>query len=94
MSNKRLHALVYGRVQGVGYRYFAKQQALNNGLKGWARNRKDRTVEILAEGNRQELEIFLSKLHEGPPASEVTKITTSWLPANGEFSHFKIRRTA
>jgi len=92
-ANARLHAIVEGRVQGVGFRYFVEENAYQLNLTGWVRNRWDGTVEVLAEGDRQTLEKFLSFLHRGPRAAYVSTVEVVWLPATGEFTRFSVRVT-
>ncbi len=89
----RLHAIVEGRVQGVGFRAFVEQSAQLLDLRGWVRNRWDDTVEVLAEGERQSLEQLLAGLRRGPRASNVTEVRFEWLPATGEFHYFSVRMT-
>jgi len=90
----RLHAIVEGRVQGVGFRYFVEENALSLGLKGWVRNRWEGTVELTAEGERQSLEKLLAVVRRGPRSSYVGNVRSDWLPATGEFRDFRIRMTA
>jgi acylphosphatase len=95
MSEKsRLHAQIEGHVQGVGFRMFVSDTARRLGLTGWVRNRWNGDVEVVAEGERIVLEKLLSALYQGPRSSYVTKITSDWLPATGEFSSFYVRSTA
>jgi acylphosphatase len=68
---KTLHLFVEGRVQGVGYREFARRAALRGQLSGWARNRADGRVEIRASGAAMDLDAFVEALRRGPPASAV-----------------------
>ena len=89
----RLHAIVEGRVQGVSFRYFVSEQAQRLGLSGWVRNRYNGDVEVLAEGNRHDLELLLSALQQGPPMANVSKVTAEWLSASHEFSSFWVRST-
>lgn len=89
----RLHAIVEGRVQGVGYRAFVDQTAHTLNLRGWVRNRWDGSVEVLAEGERQTLENLLAALYRGPRSSNVTRLQIEWLPATGEFGGFWVRMT-
>ena len=89
----RLQAVVEGRVQGVGFRYFVEEEAIMLDLKGWVRNRWDGTVEVVAEGERQALEKFLAALRRGPRASSVSDVQVVWLPATGEFHSFTVRMT-
>jgi len=90
---ERLEARVYGRVQGVGFRHFVNQQARALGLRGWVRNRRDGSVEVVAEGSRPALDALLAALYEGPPAARVRAVEARWGPAQGTFSDFHIRPT-
>jgi len=87
----RLTARVYGEVQGVGYRYFARRNALALGLRGYARNLADGTVEVLAEGTRSTLEELVRRLERGPSAAEVQRVETAWESAGGTFAGFQVR---
>ena len=87
---QRLHAIISGRVQGVSFRYYTQQEAHKLGVKGWVRNRPDRTVEVTAEGERDTLEDFLEFLHEGSPAAQVDSVQSTWSDATGEFTDFQI----
>ena len=73
-----LHAVVRGRVQGVGFRFFVLQQADALGLSGWVRNRADGSVEVRAEGNRPALESLLADLRRGPTAAHVEGVDHDW----------------
>ena len=92
-SPQRLHAVVHGRVQGVGYRAFAARSAQQFGLTGWVRNRYNGTVETVAEGDRSLIENYLRELKRGPGPSNVSQIVEEWSPATLEFKRFKIRMT-
>ena len=73
----KVHArrwFVTGRVQGVGYRYFAQRRALELGLRGWARNLDDGRVEVYAEGADQQLNDFRGALHTGPSMADVRSV--------------------
>ncbi|MBC7243276.1 MAG: acylphosphatase [Anaerolineae bacterium] len=87
----RLEAVVHGRVQGVGFRYFVLNRAAELGLRGYVRNRWNGTVEVVAEGPRSKLEVLLGYLQRGPRAAEVTRVDTVWRPATGQFSDFHVR---
>ncbi len=97
MSNEaqpsRLHALVDGSVQGVGFRAFVIDAAQSLGLKGWVRNLYDGRVEVVAEGRRDALEKLLEKLRLGPRGAFVTEVEKEWQPATGEFKFFNVRGT-
>ncbi len=90
-SQARCEAVVHGLVQGVNFRYFTRREASQLGLVGWVRNRWDGTVEVVAEGERSQLEKFLAWLHHGPSAAVVERVEVNWIEATGEFTHFEIR---
>jgi len=89
----RLHALVQGRVQGVGFRAFVIDRAAALDLTGWVRNTYGGDVEVTAEGERQALERLSADLMEGPRAAFVSNMEIDWLPATGEFARFNVRHT-
>jgi len=86
----RLHAIVEGYVQGVGFRQTTLYRARRLGLTGWVRNRADGSVEAVAEGLRDDLEVFLNYLYTGPQEAEVAHVRAEWLAATGEFPDFRI----
>src|SRR5712692_6228343 len=75
---QELHAYVHGWVQGVGFRYYVIEQALALGLRGYARNLRDGSVEVLAQGPRPALEGLLSRLREGSATGEVMEVGPVW----------------
>ena len=87
----QLRANVRGRVQGVSYRAFALSRANSLGLTGYARNKIDGSVDVLAEGPRADLELLLESLRLGPPAARVEQVTFEWYGATGDYDHFEIR---
>lgn len=91
MSNSaaHVHVIIKGRVQGVGYRYFAMEQAHTLGIKGWARNLSNGDVEAEGESSREKLEMWLEKLKQGPSMSRVDDLHLQWAPAKG-YSDFRI----
>lgn len=90
-KNVRLHAIVYGYVQGVNFRATTQHEARIRNLTGWVRNQWDETVEVMAEGPRTTLEEFERYLHQGPSAAEVEDVEVTYSEATGEFSGFNIR---
>ncbi|MEL6307908.1 MAG: acylphosphatase [Chloroflexota bacterium] len=88
-ANKRLHAIVSGRVQGVSFRYHTTLEAKRLNITGWVYNRPDRTVEVIAEGDESTLKDLEAWLYEGSPAAKVTGVDTKWDEATGEFDTFK-----
>lgn len=89
----RLHAIVGGRVQGVGFRMFVLEAAQAMDLTGWVRNKYDGRVEVTAEGTHAQLEKLLDELRTGPNIAYVDAVEQEWLPATGEFRTFQVRRT-
>ena len=87
----RVHAVVRGSVQEVGFRYFALEAARDLTLTGWVRNRWDGTVELVAEGPRPAVESLLAALSRGPRSAHVEQVDSQWLDATGEFKAFSIR---
>lgn len=73
-SNRILHVLIHGRVQGVGYRAWTHHQAQLHGLTGWVRNRRDGTVEAVFSGPDSLVEAMLKACREGPRGAVVERI--------------------
>ena len=90
-DHERLHAEVYGDVQGVGFRAFVMRRASGYGLTGWVQNRWDGSVEVIAEGPRTALETLLSDLQAGPSMSTVNRVEERWEAATLEFRVFGVR---
>jgi len=74
--------VVRGRVQGVGFRWFAQREATLLGLTGWVANEPDGSVRSVATGPRARLEVFVERLREGPPSGRVDGIDADWRPAS------------
>lgn len=92
MADKRIHAIVHGRVQGVNFRWHTRRRANELDLTGWVRNHADgQRVEVVAEGAEQQLWELVRFLHDGPPAANVDDVDAQWTEANGEFKRFSIR---
>jgi acylphosphatase len=87
---ERLHAVVHGDVQGVGFRYFVQRKAQQLGLRGWVRNNDDGTVEVVAEGERRALEQLKRALDEGPRMARVDKVDAQWSSATGTLGGFDL----
>ena len=86
-----MQAFVSGAVQGVGYRHFALSTALKLGISGWVRNLPDGSVQVVAEGPREALEVWLNDLRKGPYSGRVDDVRFSWFPSRGEFDRFEVR---
>ena len=81
---------VTGRVQGVGYRYFARAAALRLGARGWVRNRADGSVEVHAEADGAVLETLRKELERGPSMSWVSEVSEEQATV-GNCTSFEIR---
>jgi acylphosphatase len=82
---------VTGRVQNVGFRYFAWDTARREGLTGWVRNDPDGGVEIVAEGEREALERFEASIGSGPAGARVYHVDRDVGPASGAYHEFFIK---
>ncbi len=89
-SIERLHATVFGRVQGVSFRFYTRDTAAALDLTGWVANRYDGGVEVVAEGPRSALDQLLEFLQQGPPMARVDQVLHEFCPATGEFKRFTI----
>ena len=89
MSARR--AVVSGRVQGVGFRFFAERSAKKAGVVGWVRNLPDGRVETVVEGSDDAVERYLSEIRRGPLGSRVTDVSVEDRPP-GNFELFEITR--
>ena len=91
-DRKALHLLIDGRVQGVGYRWFARQAGRELGLTGKVRNLPDGRVEVHAAGDPERLARLIDRLREGPPAARVTEIVEGPLATVPDWEGFDIDR--
>jgi acylphosphatase len=87
----RFYLKISGRVQGVGYRYFAENAARESEVTGWVRNMPDGRVEAEAQGEMHELKDFFSQLRKGPVLSRVKDIEKFEVPVYVEDELFEIR---
>ncbi len=87
----RLHLVIHGRVQGVGFRYAAYRHAQSLGLGGWVRNRADGSVEAEMDGTRSSLEAFRAWCDEGPAYARVQSVDSVWTVTNEPHSGVEIR---
>jgi len=91
-ASRRLHALVRGRVQAVGFRQFVWSRAARLGLAGWVRNGDDgRSVEVEAEGPTDALERLLVLLRQGPFGARVDDVRASWSDEPRGYTTFEVR---
>ncbi|HLE24365.1 MAG TPA: acylphosphatase [Thermodesulfobacteriota bacterium] len=91
MGKERVTAIIHGRVHGVFYRASAREKAIELGLTGWVRNRLDKTVEVVAEGDKKQLDNLIEWCRVGPPDAYVTEVEVKWEPYNGEFKGFSVK---
>ena len=82
--------IVRGRVQGVGFRWFVEREAHILGIAGWVRNNHDGSVEVLAQGTRDQLSGLHSRLREGPRAARVDEVEVSEASAAAGMNSFRI----
>ncbi len=91
---KRVHMIISGDVQGVGFRAWALRYAQGKSLTGWVKNRRDGTVEMVAEGEREILEDLVKRAHQGPDVAWVESVDVAWEEAGageaGEFVSFEV----
>jgi Acylphosphatases len=87
----RLDAAIRGRVQGVGFRWFVEREAHILGIAGWVRNNSDSSVEVLAQGTRDQLSGLRSRLQQGPRAARVDNVEEVEEKATPGMTSFRIQ---
>jgi acylphosphatase len=92
MNRNRMRVLYSGQVQGVGFRYSARSVAAGFEVTGTIRNLPDGTVELIAEGAKEELEGFRKAIRESGLDHFIRQEDVAWREANGEFRGFEIVR--
>jgi len=88
---KQIILKVYGIVQGVFFRTFVKAKADELRLVGWVKNAADGSVEVLAEGDEENLKKLIGYCKEGPKFAKVNRVEINWAEATGEFGEFMIK---
>ena len=91
MVLKRIHIFVTGRVQGVFFRQSTRVIAIKNNVNGWVRNLDDGRVEIIAEGEIQNIDALVDWCKTGPANSRVDEFELSEENPTGEFENFEVR---
>jgi len=89
-TNKRLHVVYSGRVQGVGFRYTVCQAAEPFAVTGFIRNLWDGDVELAAEGDESELAGLLNAIRASRLRRNITGEAVRWEPATGEYESFGV----
>lgn len=90
MSKSRAHILITGRVQGVYFRSYARAEAEKLSLSGWVRNSAGGSVELVVEGEKEDVEAMIGWCRKGPPSAIVTNVSTEWEDFKDEFDCFYI----
>ncbi|MCB0345227.1 MAG: acylphosphatase [Bdellovibrionales bacterium] len=88
--SQRIHVIISGRVQGVWFRDWTQQNAVELGLAGWVRNRDDGCVEAVIEGKPDAVEELVTRMHQGPENAHVTGVEAEPEVPTGEFSGFEV----
>ena len=83
--------VITGRVQGVGFRWFAHDAAAREGLHGWVRNLSDRTVEVVVEGEAESVDRLEAAVRRGPPQAHVERVDVEDLVPERRVTGFEIR---
>ena len=78
-------------MQGVFFRAYTSRWATELGLTGYVRNLPDGSVEVRAEGDKEQLQRLIDYLKAGPPAARVEKVAANWLEYSGDYSRFHVR---
>lgn len=85
------HIRIHGKVQGVGYRFYATRVARRLGLKGWIQNLRDGSVEALVEGEPTAIDEWIDDVREGPRYAEVTQIDQEVREYSGKLGDFDVK---
>lgn len=88
---KQIQATIHGRVQGVFFRQYTRQEAQKLGLTGWVKNEQDGTVSVTAVGQDAILKQFIEFLHRGSPGAVVSQVDIDWSEAGETFRGFDVR---
>lgn len=94
MSEKetiQAHAFIQGRVQGVSFRYYTRQEAVRLNLVGWVRNLRDGRVEAVFQGHKSAVDQILSWCKQGPRGAHVENVEHNWENPESGLSEFEIR---
>ena len=90
MDKKGVRLIIHGKVQGVFFRASTKDKANELRLTGFVRNREDGTVEVVAEGDRDQLQKLVDWCREGPELSHVKDVQLDWQTYVAQFEEFTI----
>ena len=90
MYQVRAHIFIYGNVQGVFFRRSARSKADELGVVGLIRNRKDGSVEAIAQGPKDKVDAFIKWCKKGPPFAKVEKVEVEWKKNLEDFEEFEV----
>ena len=85
------HIRIHGKVQGVGYRFYATRVARRLGLKGWIQNLRDSSVEAMVEGEPDKIDEWITEIKEGPRYAEVVRIDQERRDGAGPLADFDVK---
>lgn len=88
---RTVHMIVHGRVQGVGFRFYTRQKAATLGVKGWVKNKRDGTVEIMAQSDKTTMRTFIDAVKTGSPASQVQHVQLEEIQNAQKFQSFQVK---
>ena len=91
MSKARAHVFISGRVQGVFFRAYTQEAARARNIRGWVMNTRDRRVEAVLEGEKEQVEDMIKWCRQGSPMSQVTRVDVDWQEYTGEFGDFSVK---
>jgi len=86
----RAHVLINGIVQGVGFRYFVYNHAINLDLTGFVKNLPSGQVELEAEGDTSLVGEFIKQISIGPRSSHITDVKVDWIKCTNINSGFQV----
>jgi len=90
MGKVAKRVFIEGRVQGVFFRAYTQEAALQFGVTGWVRNLPDRRVEALLEGEEEQVQRMIAWCYKGSPASRVERVIVEEIPYSGKYANFRI----
>lgn len=90
MQKIRAQIKVFGKVQGVGYRWFVSKHAIDLDLKGTVQNNFDSTVTVIVEGEKEKISKLINFLKIGPTNSKIDNVEVEWTDSTNLFLNFKI----
>jgi acylphosphatase len=90
MKIERVKLHITGKVQEVFFRFFVRDWAKANNINGYVKNLPDGSVEVIAEGTRDNLAQLIEQCYAGPEEARVEDVREKWNPPTHEFSDFSI----